>query len=369
MRRNFQEAMKLVFKWEGGYSDTPGDPGGPTNYGITIATLALYRKARVTPADVKALTRLEATSIYERYYWDAINADQLPNGVDILAFDIAVNMGPRRASGWLLETEAIEPIPRINELHKRRLSFWQHLASFARFGRGWTNRESDVHACALNLAKYPLPASPTFNSAGNPPDPVEQFRVELQKLFPTKTQPNEDPSMFAPKISLSYVVSILSSLVGLAHVTGLINLAPGTGILPGIGLLLAAGALAALKRSKLRDLEEQQLARLTNQKIADLLLEGQDQLASVIQSQLGVQDGTTTMTNAEGLIGNLTAAYQQFPASHVEAALSAAKAVSAVIQQINAAANSLSAATSAVGLVSQPTTGTGNDETTFAPNA
>ena len=175
--------------------------------------------------------------------------------------------------------------------------------------------------------------------------------------------------MIAPKISLSYVVSVLSSLVGLAHVTGLINLAPGVGILPGIGLLFAAGALAALKRSKLRDLEEQQLARLTNQKIADLLLEGQDQLASVIQSRLGVQDGTTTMTNAEGLIGNLTAAYQQFPASHVEAALSAAKAVSAVIQQINAAANSLSAVTGAVGLVSQPTTSAGNDATPLAPTA
>ena len=123
--------MKLVFKWEGGYSEAAGDPGGPTNYGITIATLGLYRKLRVTPADVKALTRLEATSIYERYFWDAISADQLQNGVDVIAFDIAVNMGPRRASRWILETDALEPIPRINELHKRRLSFWQHLASFA----------------------------------------------------------------------------------------------------------------------------------------------------------------------------------------------------------------------------------------------
>ena len=359
--------MKLVFKWEGGYSEAAGDPGGPTNYGITIATLGLYRKLRVTPADVKALTRLEATSIYERYFWDAISADQLQNGVDVIAFDIAVNMGPRRASRWILETDALEPIPRINELHKRRLSFWQHLASFARFGRGWTNRENDVQACALNVAKYPLPAGPTFTSQSKPPDPVEQFRVELQKLFPIQTQPTEDQNMLAPKISLSYVVSIFSSLVGLAHVTGLISLAPGVGILPGIGLLFAAGALAALKRSKLRDLEEQQLARLTNQKIADLLLEGQDQLASVIQSQLGVQDGTTTMNTAEGLIGNLTAAYQQFPASHVEAALSAAKAVSAVVQQINAAANNLSAVTSAVGLVSQPTTDNINDATPLAP--
>lgn len=335
MRRNFQEAMKLVFKWEGGYSDTPGDNGGPTNFGITQKTLALYRKAPVTSDDVKALSRAEVERIYELYYWNAIKADQLPDGVDLIAFDIAVNMGPRRSTTWLTETQTLEPVSRIGELHKRRLSFWQHLASYARFGRGWVNRETEIEATALRLAKFPPPSTPTFTSKASTPDPVEQFRVELQKLFPVQSTTQKDNAMIAPKISLSYVVSIISSLVGLGHITGIVNIAPNMGLLPGLGLLLAAGVLASLKRSKLREMEEQQLARLTNQKIADLLLEGQDQLSSVIQNRLNLPDGSKTMNTAEALIEGLTKAYQQYPGSHIEAALSAAKAVSSAVRQIN----------------------------------
>ena len=28
--------MPFIFKAEGGYSDNPADPGGPTNFGITL---------------------------------------------------------------------------------------------------------------------------------------------------------------------------------------------------------------------------------------------------------------------------------------------------------------------------------------------
>ena len=35
----FDACMPFIFKAEGGYSDNPADPGGPTNFGITLATL------------------------------------------------------------------------------------------------------------------------------------------------------------------------------------------------------------------------------------------------------------------------------------------------------------------------------------------
>jgi len=133
--------------------------------------------------------------------------------------------------------------------------------------------------------------------------------------------------------------------------------------------LLAAGALAALKRSKLRDLEEQQLARLTNQKIADLLLEGQDQLATIIGNRIGASEGSAVMTSAEGLITSLTAAFQQFPASHVEAALSAAKAVSTAVQQINAVSGSAANGAAVSATVGQQTANAGNDATCHAAAA
>lgn len=358
MRRNFSDAMALAFKWEGGYSDDPADPGGATNLGITMATLEAWRGHPVTKDDVRALRRADVLPIYEHNYWNAIKADALPDGVDLIAFDIGVNSGIHRILPWLADTAPLDPVPRIKAMHARRLSFWQHLKTFARFGRGWMNRESDIFSHALALAaKAQVPVT----SKSNSPDPVTHFSAGIQQLFPTPLPKPEVIPMIAPKISLSYVVSIVSSLVGLAHVSGLINLAPGTGLLPGIGLLLAAGALAALKRSKLRDLEEQQLARLTNQKIADLLLEGQDQLAAIIGNRIGASDGSAVMTSAEGLITSLTAAFQQFPASHVEAALSAAKAVSTAVQQINAVSGNTASGAALSASVGQQTADAGND--------
>ena len=34
---NKNKAISTTLKWEGGYTDHPKDPGGPTNFGITIA--------------------------------------------------------------------------------------------------------------------------------------------------------------------------------------------------------------------------------------------------------------------------------------------------------------------------------------------
>jgi lysozyme family protein len=53
---------------EGGYSDRAADKGGPTNHGITMATLAKYRGHFVTVADIQELTTVEAAAIYLKEY-------------------------------------------------------------------------------------------------------------------------------------------------------------------------------------------------------------------------------------------------------------------------------------------------------------
>ncbi len=40
---NFERALSLVLKHEGGFADHPADPGGATMMGITQATLAQWR--------------------------------------------------------------------------------------------------------------------------------------------------------------------------------------------------------------------------------------------------------------------------------------------------------------------------------------
>ena len=150
---NFDKCLALTLQFEGGYSNNPHDPGGATNMGITIGTLSQVRGHKVSVADVIALTREEAAGIYRRNYWNSIGGDHLAAGVDALAFDISVNSGPGKALLWLADTSGmVSPVARIRALDGKRRSFWQKLASWKFFGRGWTRREDAMLAGALKMA-------------------------------------------------------------------------------------------------------------------------------------------------------------------------------------------------------------------------
>ena len=95
---NFERALPLVLKHEGGYVDHPNDPGGATNLGVTIGTLSSWLGRPATKAEVKALTRATVAPIYRKNYWAAIRGDELPAGLDYAVFDFAVNSGPKRAA-------------------------------------------------------------------------------------------------------------------------------------------------------------------------------------------------------------------------------------------------------------------------------
>lgn len=59
-----------ILQREGGYRNVPGDRGGPTNFGITAATLGAWRKLGrpATAEEVQALPREEAAAIYRAEY-------------------------------------------------------------------------------------------------------------------------------------------------------------------------------------------------------------------------------------------------------------------------------------------------------------
>ena len=90
--------------------------------------------------------------IYAKKYWNLIDGNLLPRGVDLMAFDIAVNMGPGRASRWLQETVALAPLARISRLHGNRLGFWKRLKIWSHFGRGWMARETACEKLAMSQA-------------------------------------------------------------------------------------------------------------------------------------------------------------------------------------------------------------------------
>ncbi len=88
----FDDVLKIVLGFQGGYANDPNDKGGEPNLGITAGTLArAHKEGIVGHSDVKRLTRAEAARIYEAFYWKPSRCDLMPEPLDLLAFDAAVN--------------------------------------------------------------------------------------------------------------------------------------------------------------------------------------------------------------------------------------------------------------------------------------
>jgi lysozyme family protein len=185
MRGTFDVYFPELLKHEGGYVDHPSDPGGATKYGITIGTLKAWRGKAVTKADVKALTKAEAAAIYRARYWDAIKADDLPSGLDALAFDIAVNHGVGRWRQWAAIADGKTTLDAIKAVTERRRRFYRALKTFSVFGKGWMRRADDVEAWAVKRARSaakPVLAKPAPEPVPVPvPEPVATERPWWEK--------------------------------------------------------------------------------------------------------------------------------------------------------------------------------------------
>jgi lysozyme family protein len=96
MSDRINDLIARVIKREGGsaYTNDPDDAGGPTKYGVTLATLHNYRKQAVSAADVQALTEAEAVQIYRSMYFPA-GFEKIENDAVLEElFDYGVNSGP-----------------------------------------------------------------------------------------------------------------------------------------------------------------------------------------------------------------------------------------------------------------------------------
>lgn len=178
MERDYDWTMTKVFFEEGGYGWDKGDPGGPTNWGITCWDLAEYEGKKMQSMSawakpVKAMTKSTAEKIYAKKYKPAIRFDDLPYGVDCVIVDYGINSGSSRvikATQKILgldidgdfgpETlKAIQDansVDLINEICAERLSFMKSIrggAAWHEFGKGWGARVARMKTDGILLAK------------------------------------------------------------------------------------------------------------------------------------------------------------------------------------------------------------------------
>ena len=88
---------------EGGFVDNSNDPGGATNYGVSIRFLRqqgidIDGDGDIDIDDINSITPELSKELYKKYFWLPAKCDKIKSA--LLAtkiFDMAVNMGQRQA--------------------------------------------------------------------------------------------------------------------------------------------------------------------------------------------------------------------------------------------------------------------------------
>jgi lysozyme family protein len=177
VKDNFERCLAEVLKHEGGWADHPKDPGGATMKGVTIGTFAQFKGRKVTKDELRAISDADLRAIYRRKYWDVVKADDLPAGLDLVAFDAAVNSGPSRGARWLQDGLGVAADGKVGPMTIRaaqhanvplaigkaldaRLAFLRRLKTWPTFGKGWQRRVDDVRRVAIEMAQ------PQFRTIG-----------------------------------------------------------------------------------------------------------------------------------------------------------------------------------------------------------
>ena len=152
----YQQSLRFVLRWEGGYVNDPDDPGGATNKGVTQKTYDGYRRKKGLPLrPVREITDAEVGDIYKTGYWDTVDGDRQPWPLCLVLFDTGVNMGPGRAMEFLGQAkklldsdpgnDALELARRVTDLRVNRYyALVQRNPRLKKFLKGWLNRAREL---------------------------------------------------------------------------------------------------------------------------------------------------------------------------------------------------------------------------------
>ena len=163
--------MKELIDVEGiDFSDVPWDNGGPTKYGITLATFrAAMKDDNLTAEDLQSLTPADAAEIYRAVYWpkwmddpavpECIATWVFVNGVNepmTLAIRQAQRAAGTKPDGWvgpqtIAKFAAVEPEHFLVEAGLYREARDRTLKDYDEARDGWMRRLLDTTAHCARL--------------------------------------------------------------------------------------------------------------------------------------------------------------------------------------------------------------------------
>jgi lysozyme family protein len=169
---SFQPSLAFVWRPENdGQPDhtDPGDSGGETNMGVTIATWNGAVSRGLVSGALATASSDDLALILKVDFWRVVGCDSLPAGDDLAVFNFAMAAGPGTGARVLqsmlgvgvdgdvgTETLAaaakLAPGDLIPKFTAAEETFYAHCAGAPLFLRGWDRRAEDCKALALQLA-------------------------------------------------------------------------------------------------------------------------------------------------------------------------------------------------------------------------
>jgi lysozyme family protein len=173
---NWEKSFELMLGSEGGFSDDPRDNGnklpdgrpGSTMLGVTQYNWEHWTGHQVTHEQMKKLKPEDVKPFYKKKFWDACRCNDLPDGIDYLVFDFAVNAGVGRSAKTLQSVVGTTPdgaigsltLAAVNKFSYQELidgfsdekeAFYRSLDNFDVYGEGWLNRVAAVKIKATSM--------------------------------------------------------------------------------------------------------------------------------------------------------------------------------------------------------------------------
>lgn len=165
---NFPPCLAAVWKFDGLRNDEAKGEVFTTSYGVTSATWQLAVNLKVVSGSIANATKAQCETILRALYWVRCHCPELPLGVDLMAFNDAVLVGPSRAVGLLqrcvdvdddgvigpitlLAVKGIQPEVLIQRLHDADDKYLASLHNAPLFLAGWDRREDFMRSTALAM--------------------------------------------------------------------------------------------------------------------------------------------------------------------------------------------------------------------------
>jgi lysozyme family protein len=178
---NWTSALAFVWRPENDGQPlhrTDGDPGGDTAWGVIATTYQMAVAHGYVSGTIDTATQAQCGTVLHAFFWLSARCQDLPSGVDLVVFNIAMCSGTGEAVRLLQRSVCVDddglfgdvtltavraaaPGDLIAKLTATDEAFLESLNTFRLFGDGWTRRANDCETAGLRLAGAPAqPPSP-----------------------------------------------------------------------------------------------------------------------------------------------------------------------------------------------------------------